>query len=51
MTCNRHQANLRDRLLAAWIRFGSRKQPFAHIVLSDDVLFGQILVVHAVKTT
>lgn len=49
VSCNRHQANLRDRLLAAWIRFGSRRQPFASVVLSDDVLFGQILVVHAVK--
>jgi len=49
VTCNRHQANLRDRLLALWIRRGARRLPFAEVLTSDDLLFGQILVVHAIK--
>ncbi len=47
--CNRRQANLRDRIVGWWIRWSSKKHPFAEVLLSDDVLFGQILVVHAVK--
>lgn len=47
--CNRRQSNLRDRVVAWWVRRASRRHPFAKVILHDDLLFGQILVVHAVK--
>lgn len=46
---NTKQANLRDKVVAWWVRYASRKHPFAKELLSDELLFGQILVVHAVK--
>lgn len=49
VTCNRRQANLRDRLVGWWVRRRGRGMPFAEVVLGDDVLFGQILVVSAVR--
>lgn len=49
VSCNRRQANLRDRLVAWWVRRSSREHPFAQTLLKDDLLFGQILIVHATK--
>jgi SAM-dependent methyltransferase len=49
VACNKRVANLRDRLLAWVIRWASRRQPFREVLLSDELLFGQILVVAAEK--
>lgn len=49
VTCNRRVTSLRDRVLAWLVRRSTRPGPFRDVLLSEDLLFGQILVVMATK--
>jgi SAM-dependent methyltransferase len=46
---NRHAAGLRERILAPAIRWASRKHPLRDVVLGDDLLYGEVLIVVAVR--
>lgn len=49
VTSNRWLRGWRERLLAPLVRWSMRRHPQAAEVLSDDLLFGQVLIVHAQK--
>ncbi len=46
---NRRAAGLREKILAPFIRWGSRKHPLRETILSPDLLYGEVLIVVAVR--
>jgi len=46
---NRHAAGLRERLLAPAIRWASRRHPLREVILGDDLLYGEVLIVVALR--